>query len=298
MNSDGVPVNGLEGAGGPVPEIERVPQGVDPHEPRSARVYDYLLGGKDNYDVDRALAHRILAIAPETRSLAWFSRNFLLQAVRTAAAAGVRQFIDLGSGIPTSPNVHEVAHETHPTARVAYVDNDPVVFVHCNALMGNHPGVTALHADVRRPDHLIQRLETESGIDFAAPVAITLVGVLHYVMDEEDPAGLVARYREVMAPGSYLAFTHGADISHPEIIERTSQDTMNSSAQVRYRSREQVTSFLDGFENTGPGVVPLQQWLADDLPETKLVLYGAVGRRPACHDRGGRTDGLAEQQER
>lgn len=279
MNSDGVAASGRGGVTGPQPEIERVPQGVDPHEPRSARVYDYLLGGKDNYEVDRALAHRILAVAPETRSLAWFSRKFLLHAVRTAATAGVRQFVDLGSGIPTSPNVHEVVHETHPAARVAYVDNDPVVFVHCNALMGNHPGVTALHADVRRPAELIRRLETESGIDFAAPVAITLVGVLHYVMDDEDPAELVARYREAMAPGSYLAFTHGADISHPEIIERTSQDARNSSAQVRYRSREEVTTFLDGLENTGPGVVPLQQWLADDLPETKLVLYGAVGRK-------------------
>ncbi|MEV3965763.1 SAM-dependent methyltransferase [Nocardia sp. NPDC050193] len=279
MRSDGAAASGRGGGGGPTPEIERVPQGVDPHEPRSARVYDYLLGGKDNYEVDRALAHRILAVAPETRSLAWFSRNFLLHAVRTAAAAGVRQFIDLGSGIPTSPNVHEVAHETHPAARVAYVDNDPVVFVHCNALLGNHPGVTALHADVRRPGELMQRLQAESGIDFAAPVAVTLVGVLHYVMDDENPAELLAHYRDAMAPGSYLALTHGADISHPEIIERTSRDARNSSAQVRYRSREEVTSFLDGFENTGPGVVPLQQWLADDLPETKLVLYGAVGRK-------------------
>ncbi|MGW6334334.1 SAM-dependent methyltransferase [Nocardia rhamnosiphila] len=177
MNSGGVAASDRGEVAGPQPEIERVPQGVDPHEPRSARVFDYLLGGKDNYEVDRALAHRILAVAPETRSLAWFSRKFLLHAVRTAATAGVRQFVDLGSGIPTSPNVHEVAHETHPAARVAYVDNDPVVFVHCNALMGNHPGVTALHADVRRPAELIRRLETESGIDFAAPVAILLVGV-------------------------------------------------------------------------------------------------------------------------
>ncbi|NUP26345.1 MAG: SAM-dependent methyltransferase [Nocardia sp.] len=259
--------------------MKRIPRGVDPHEPRSARVFDYLLGGKDNYPVDRALAHRILAVAPETRSLAWFSRNFLLHAVRTAAASGVRQFIDLGSGIPTSPNVHEVAHETHPAARVVYVDNDPVVFVHCNALMGGHPGVSALHADVRHPDALLQRLESESGIDFTEPVAITLVGVLHYVMDDEHPAELVAAYRDAMAPGSYLAISHGADISHPEIIDRTSADARNSSAQVRYRSREEVASFLDGFENTGPGVVPLQQWLDDDLPETRLVLFGAVGRK-------------------
>ncbi|MFI5718613.1 SAM-dependent methyltransferase [Nocardia sp. NPDC051750] len=259
--------------------MKRVPEGVAPQEPRSARVFDYLLGGKDNYDVDREFAHRILQVAPETRSLAWFSRNFLLEAVRIAGATGVRQFIDLGSGIPTSPNVHEVAHETDPTARVAYVDNDPVVFVHCNALMGNHPAVTALHADVRHADRLLELLESESGIDFTQPVAITMVGVLHFVMDDEHPAELVARYRDAMAPGSYLAFTHGADISHPEIIARTSQDAMNTSAQVRYRSLDQVTSFLDGFENLEPGVVPLQQWLADDLPETKLVLYGAVGRK-------------------
>lgn len=260
-------------------EMERTPRGVDPHEPRSARVFDYLLGGKDNYEVDRALAHRILAVAPETKSLAWFSRNFLLHAVRLAAAAGIRQFVDLGSGIPTSPNVHEVAHETHPAARVAYVDNDPVVFVHCNALMGNHPAVSALHADVRHPADLLNRLETESGIDFTQPVAVTMVGVLHFVMDEEDPAGLLAHYRDALAPGSYLAFTHGADISHPEIIERTSKDAMNTSSQVKYRSCEEVTAFLDGFENLDPGVVPLQRWLDDDLPDTRLVLYGAVGRK-------------------
>ncbi|WP_328396233.1 SAM-dependent methyltransferase [Nocardia sp. NBC_00416] len=260
--------------------MNRTPQGVDPHEPRSARVFDYLLGGKDNYEVDRVFAHRILAVAPETRSLAWFSRKFLLHAVRVAAAAGVRQFVDLGSGIPTSPNVHEIAHETDPSARVAYVDHDPVVFVHSNAIMTKHPGVTALQADVRHPDELLGRLESESGIDFAEPVAITIVGVLHYVMDDEYPGELVRRYRDAMAPGSYLALSHAAATSDPEIITRTSQDAMNTSAQVRYRSLERVTSFLDGFENLEPGVVPLQRWLGDDLPDTKLVLYGAVGRKP------------------
>lgn len=261
--------------------MERAPRGVDPNLPNSARVYDYLLGGKDNYEVDRAVAHRMLAIAPDTRTLAWFSRQFLVRAVQSAAEAGVRQFIDLGAGIPTSPNVHEVARKTDPSARVVYVDFDPVVYAHCNALLANSAGVTALQGDVRRPEEILDRLRSEGLIDFGEPVAITLVGVLHFVMDDERPAEIVARLREAMAPGSYLAFTHGGDNSNSEFITRSSSDTANSSAQVVYRSPAVVESFFDGFEMLDPGVVPLQQWLGDDLPDTGLVLLGGVVRKPS-----------------
>ncbi|MBF6468968.1 SAM-dependent methyltransferase [Nocardia beijingensis] len=261
--------------------MERAPRGVDPNLPNSARVYDYLLGGKDNYEVDRAVAHRMLAIAPDTRTLAWFSRQFLVRAVQSAAEAGVRQFIDLGAGIPTSPNVHEVARKTDPSARVVYVDFDPVVYAHCNALLANSEGVTVLQGDVRRPEEIIDRLRSEGLIDFGEPVAITLVGVLHFVMDDERPAEIVARLREAMAPGSYLAFTHGGDNSNSEFITRSSSDTANSSAQVVYRSPAVVESFFEGFEMLDPGVAPLQQWLGDDLPDTGLVLLGGVVRKPS-----------------
>lgn len=259
--------------------MERAPRGVDPNLPNSARVYDYLLGGKDNYEVDRAVAHRMLSIAPDTKTLAWFSRQFLVRAVQSAAEAGIRQFIDLGAGIPTSPNVHEVAHKVDASARVVYVDFDPVVYAHCNALLAHADGVTAMLGDVRRPDDIIERLINGGAIDFAEPVAITLVGVLHFVMDDESPARIIARLREVMAPGSYLAFTHGSDESDPDFINQSSSDTAKSSAQVVYRSAAVVESFFEGFEMIEPGVVPLQQWLGDDLPETALVLLGGVVRK-------------------
>ncbi|MEU7767402.1 SAM-dependent methyltransferase [Nocardia sp. NPDC049190] len=259
--------------------MERAPIGVDPGRPNSARVYDYLLGGKDNYEVDRAVAQRMLSIAPDTRTLAWFSRQFLVNAVRLAAKAGVRQFIDLGAGIPTSPNVHEVAREFDTSARVVYVDYDPVVYAHCDALLARWQGVTAMSADVRRPDDVLDRLRTEALIDFDEPVAVLLVGVLHFVMDDEHPAELLARFRDAMAPESYLAFTHGSDTSDPQLIERSSADTASTSAQVVYRSPAQMTSFLDGFEIIDPGVVPVQQWLGDDLPATRMVICGGVGRK-------------------
>ncbi|MGK8522766.1 SAM-dependent methyltransferase [Nocardia asteroides] len=266
--------------------MERAPQGVDPNLPNSARVYDYLLGGKDNYAVDRAVAHRMLSIAPDTRTLAWFSRKFLVNAVRTAAEAGIRQFIDLGAGIPTSPSVHEVAQRIEPSARVVYVDFDPVVYAHCNALLTGAEGVSALLGDVRRPDDILDRLRDAGLIDFTEPVAILLVGVLHFVMDDEHPAEIVARLRAAMAPGSYLALTHGSDTSDPAFINQSSADTAKSSAQVVYQSPAEIVSLLDGFEILGPGLVPLQQWLDEDLPATKLVILAGVVRKTSAGSDG------------
>ncbi|WP_378733189.1 SAM-dependent methyltransferase [Nocardia brasiliensis] len=258
--------------------MDRAP-GLNPNVPSSARIYDYLLGGKDNYDIDREVAHRMLAIAPDTRTLAWFIRQFLVKAVQLAAEAGVRQFIDLGAGIPTSPNVHEVARKIEPSARVVYIDNDPIVHAHCDALLANSPGLTALKADVRRPDDILDQLKTESIIDFNEPVAVLIVGVLHFVMDDERPADIIAKFRDAMAPGSYLALTHGSNETHPDFIAQSQSDTDTTPSQVVYRSREQTTAFLDGFEILDPGVAPVQEWLEGDLPATRLVIYGGIGRK-------------------
>lgn len=247
--------------------------------PSSARIYDYMLGGKDNYDIDREIAHRMLAIAPDTKTLAWFIRQFLVKAVQLAADAGVRQFIDLGAGIPTSPNVHETAREIEPSASVVYIDNDPIVHAHCDALLAHSPGVTALKADIREPDDIIDRLKTGALIDFDQPVAVLIIGVLHYVMDDEDPYGIVAKFRDVLAPGSYLAITHGSNDTHPDFISQSQDDTNQSPSQVRYRSQEQTEAFFDGFDMIAPGVVPAQEWLGDDLPATRLVIYGGIGRK-------------------
>ncbi|QLY34374.1 SAM-dependent methyltransferase [Nocardia huaxiensis] len=246
--------------------------------PNAARVYNYLLGGKDNYEVDQMVAHRMLAVAPETKALAWFSRKFMLNSVKMAAEQGIRQFVDIGAGIPIAPNVHEIVHAVEPEARVVAADYDPVVIAHFNAALGSAPGVTTMLADVRAPD-LLDRLQTEQHIDFTRPVAIVLVGVLHFIMDDEKPYEVVARLRDAMAPGSYLIFTQGGDTTTEEFKQRTGMDTAKSSAQPAYRTHEETLRFLDGFEIVEPGLVPVQQWLGDDLPDTQLVLFGGIGRK-------------------
>nr|WP_276514917.1 SAM-dependent methyltransferase [Nocardia transvalensis] len=245
----------------------------------SARVYDYLLGGKDNLEIDRGMAHEMLSRAPELKTLVWFARGFLRKSIELAADAGVRQFIDLGSGIPISPNVHEVAREIEPSARVVYVDYDPVVVAHCEALLTKPSGVAAMLGDIRRPQDIIDQLSDRALIDFDEPVAISLIGVLHYVMDHEHPAEVVAAFRDRLAPGSYLAISHGSSDSDPEIL-RVLTGTDNSSAQVDFRSAAQIEKFLAGFELLEPGVVPVQEWLRPDLPETRMVMLGAIGRKP------------------
>lgn len=218
----------------------------------------------------------MLSVAPDTRTVAWFSRQFLVNAVRLAAEAGVRQFIDLGTGFPTSPNVHEVAQGVDSSARAVYIDFDPVVYAHCNALLAGLPGVTALLGDVRRPDDILDRLAVDALIDFTAPVAIMLVGVLPFVMDDERPAEIVARFRDAMVPGSYLAFTHCSDESDAALISRLSSDTINTPAQIVFRSPARIASLFNGFELIAPGLAPVQRWLEDRLPATRLVIYGGI----------------------
>ncbi|WP_084526198.1 SAM-dependent methyltransferase [Nocardia vaccinii] len=256
------------------------PAGIDPTKPNAARIYDYLLGGKDNYTADRAVAKRMLEVAPENRTLAWFSRKFLTGAARSAAEAGVRQFIDIGAGIPTSPSVYETVVEVDPEVRVASVDYDPVVYVHANAITAGQAGVTPMLADFREPVDLIARLRTEAGIDFDQPVALLTVGVLHFIMDHEQPAEILARFSEVMAPGSYLAFTHGSPETDDEFVDRTASDTEGSTAQFVFRSKSEVEKLLDGFDILDPGIVTIQEWLADNLPPTRLVILAGIGRKP------------------
>ncbi|MFC9895012.1 SAM-dependent methyltransferase [Nocardia sp. NPDC127579] len=262
----------------PAPEINRTPHPFDTEEMNSARLYDYLLGGKDNYSSDRDMARRMLSSAPELKTLAWFTRSFMRKAVEITATVGIRQFLDLGSGIPSSPNVHEIAREIDPSAQVVYVDYDPVVVAHCDALLTKPKGISALLGDVRRPHDLLDELSHRGLIDLDEPVAITLVSVLHYVMDDEDPAGIIAALRDRMAPGSYLTITHGSSESAPEILEVLT-NMKDTSAQVDFRSRAQTEAFLTGFELLDPGVVPVQEWLRSDLPETRMVMLGAIGRK-------------------
>ncbi|TDD18879.1 SAM-dependent methyltransferase [Nonomuraea diastatica] len=270
-------------------ELERVPPGVDPNVPSSARVYDYLLGGKDHLAIDRAVAEKLLAVAPDSRLVARANRRFQVEAVRHLAVQGIRQFIDLGTGIPTSPSIHEVVREVHPACRVIYVDYDPVVRMHAQVLLADSPGVEGVQADLRRPEEILADPHVTGLIDFDQPVCVLMVGVLHFVMDEEDPAGIVAAFRKRMVPGSHLVLSHAMAESAPEAIAQLTMATAGSPAQGRFRSHDEVLTLFDGFELIGPGLVPVQDWHIDaddaaipllDRPP-QLRIDGGVGRLSA-----------------
>ncbi|WP_433236445.1 SAM-dependent methyltransferase [Streptosporangium sp. CA-135522] len=266
-------------------ELERVPPGIDPNVPSSARVYDYLLGGKDNLAIDRAFAERLLSVAPDTRLVARANRDFLVRAVRLMAEQGVRQFIDLGTGIPTSPSVHEVAHKIAPSASVVYVDYDPVVRLHTEVLLALDKNVVSVQADVREPGAVLDAPEVAELIDFSQPIGVLLVGVLHFITDAEDPAGIIAAFRDRMAPGSYLTLSHAMAESSPEAVAQLTTATASSPIQATFRSHDQVLALLDGFELLEPGLVPVHDWRnSDDLPLLPrdelpmLRIDGALGR--------------------
>ncbi|WP_327089001.1 SAM-dependent methyltransferase [Nonomuraea sp. NBC_01738] len=254
-------------------ELERVPPGVDPRVPSSARVYDYLLGGKDNLAIDRAIGDKLLSVAPDTRLVARANRLFLMRAVRHLARQGVRQFIDLGTGIPTSPSVHEVARKVSPACRVVYVDYDPVVRLHAEVLLASEPGVAGILADVRNPPEIFKDPHVTGLIDFDQPVGVLMLAVMHFVLDAEDPAGIIGQFRERMAPGSHLVLSHTMAESEPQAIRQLTMATANSPAQTQFRTHDQVLRLFDGFEMVGPGLVPVQDWRlqSDEEPAVPLM---------------------------
>ncbi len=258
---------------------DRKPSPFIPDQLNSARVYDYLLGGKDSLEIDRDMGDQMLSRAPEIKTLAWFARSFAFKAIETAADAGIRQYIDLGCGIPNSPNIHEVARKIEPSARVAYVDYDPVVFAHIDALLAKPDGVDVVLGDIRNPHDVLDQLKIQTLIDFTEPVSIIFSGVLHYVMDDERPSEIVAAFRDQAAPGSQLMISHGSLDSDPEVLQVLTA-TAGTSAQVRFRSAAQIEELFDGFDVLEPGVVPIQEWLRPDLPKTRMVMTGGIGRKP------------------
>jgi SAM-dependent methyltransferase len=260
---------------------DRAPVGINAHIPNHARVYDYMLGGKDNYAADREAAARITEVAPDTPLLAVANRRFLVRAVRLIAEAGIRQFVDLGTGIPTSPNIHEVARGVHPDARVAYVDIDPVVVVHNQALLAVDAGVITVQGDVRKPQEILEDPDLRRHIDFTEPVGMLFVAVLHLVTDEEDPADVIAQFRDSLAPGSHVAIVQFTDDSDTEGIKTFNRIYEDSPIKVTFRPRSQITGFFDGFELLSPGVVDVEDWRPDmESPQTSLKIAGGVGRKP------------------
>ncbi len=244
---------------------------VDTSVAHPARRYDYLLGGKDNFAADRESAQRMLSVAPSARTGARENRAFLRRAVDyLAGEAGIRQFLDVGTGIPTSPNVHEVAQRVQPGTRVVYVDNDPIVLAHARALLTSTPeGATAyVDADLRRPEDILTDPDLLRTIDLAEPVALMLVAVLHFIPDSADPYGLVGRLVRALAPGSYLVMSHGTyDFLPPR---RAGQVDPVIGAEGFYaRDQDRFARFFDGYQLVEPGIVSTGRWRAEHEPQPR-----------------------------
>jgi O-methyltransferase involved in polyketide biosynthesis len=239
----------------------RVPDGVDVTRPSIARIYDYLLYGKDNFAVDRAAAEKLMESRLDPRRMALANRAFLVRAVGFLARHGIAQYLDLGSGLPTSPSVHEVARDTIPGARVVYVDHDPIVVAHNDALLATRDGVTTIRADIRDPDAVLDHEAVPECIDFAQPVAVLLLSVLHFVSHEEDAPAIVAKLRERMAPGSYLVVSVGTcDGADPDMLAGTTETYAGARMPFTLRTRAQIVDLLDGFDLVEPGLVSPPEW--------------------------------------
>jgi S-adenosyl methyltransferase len=248
-----------------------------------ARVYDYVLGGKDNYAADREAAEAMLRIWPELAFTMRANRAFLGRAVRyLTAEAGIRQFLDIGTGIPTAGNTHQVAQAIAPGTRVVYVDYDPIVLAHARALLTSHEaGATDyIHADLRDTPAIFS--QAEQLLDFTRPVAVTMLAVLHAIADADDPHSIVAQLMDAVPSGSYLAISHAAS----DLLGRETIDDLEDVAdrmmqqQIAYRSREQVARFFDGMDLVAPGLVRVEEWRPDPGgPAGKSAGWCAVGRK-------------------
>ncbi|MDQ1287183.1 MAG: hypothetical protein QG622_748 [Actinomycetota bacterium] len=258
---------------------------IDTTVPHSARRYDYLLGGKNNFAADRASAALLEEAIPSMRLGVQENRAFLRRTVDYMARAGVRQFLDIGSGLPTSPNVHEVAQAVDPSCRVVYVDNDPIVLVHARALLTSSPeGETAyLDADFRRPEGILTDSQFTDTIDLTRPLGLIVVGVLQYFLDEDDPYDLVSRLVAPLVPGSHITLTNGTYDFHPVEQAPMVDEIMRSSGlPMRARSKDEFTRFFDGLELIEPGVSVISKWRDENEPTPRpdpadVNSYGAIG---------------------
>lgn len=256
-----------------------VPTNIDTTTPHPARVYDYVLGGKDNYAADREYADRIMIAAPDYPNLARANRAFMTRTARFVAEKGVRQFIDLGTGIPTSPNLHEVVREVTPSARVVYVDNDPIVSVYSGALLAPDDQVASILADVCDVDAIMDHPELQRLIDFTEPVGVSFIAVLQLVPDEDVPR-IVARFHERMVPGSYIAISQPSGEGDPEAVARARAATQGGPIPIEFRTYDQILAFFDGFELVEPGLVDVTKWHPRmEAPRTGMIVLGGVAER-------------------
>jgi S-adenosyl methyltransferase len=259
------------------------PPDIDVSRPSIARVYDAILGGKDNFAADRAVAELAHKAFPDGGQAAHINRALLGRAVRYMAHAGIDQFLDLGSGLPTVQNTHQIAQAENRAARVVYVDNDPIVLAHGRALLAENSSTIVVTADLREPEKVLTNPEITRFLDLSRPVGLILNAVIHHVLDEEDPYGILDRYKRFLPPGSYLLLTHFSS-SSPE-ARALEQVLLRALGRGQLRSREQITRFFDGLDIAEPGVVYLPEWHPDEpvtepLDISSVLYLGGLGRKP------------------
>jgi S-adenosyl methyltransferase len=273
---------------GPVPEGVYEPRELDTSVPHIARIYDYWLGGKDNYAVDRQVAEQMSQVSPHIAEGVRANRAFLARSVRCLAEQeGIRQFLDIGTGLPSPDNTHEVAQSVAPETRVVYTDNDRIVLAHARALLTSGPqGITTyVEADLRDPGKILDG--AAELLDFTRPVAVLLLAVLHVIGDDEDPYAIVARLMAPLPPGSFLVISHGATDIEPEMMAALAarlDEMMPPGQRPAFRDRAAVARFFDGLDLIAPGVVPITRWRPVPgtavAPGTPVPMWGAVGRKP------------------
>jgi hypothetical protein len=266
------------GAGVPYAEIE-----LDTSMPHSARMYNYWLGGRDNYEADRVAAEQVIAAQPSILDSVRANRAFLRRAVEfLAGEAGIRQFLDIGTGLPTADNTHEVAQSVAPESRIVYVDNDPIVLAHARALLtSSAAGVTTyIQADARDPERILQ--EAARTLDLSQPVAVMMLAVLHYVRDADDPAGIVGRVMNGVPAGSYLALSEATrDIDTESITGAAARfNSQRVAAPFTPRTFAEISRYFDGLDLVEPGLVPIPRWRALASPARPVPAYAGVARKP------------------
>ncbi|NUS07426.1 MAG: SAM-dependent methyltransferase [Nonomuraea sp.] len=269
---------------------EPIFKGIDTTVPSAARIYDYFLGGKDNFASDRETAEKIIALGEaegfDVRLIIAANRSFLGRVVRELAQAGVRQFLDIGAGLPTAENVHQIVQEIAPAARVVYVDNDPIVLVHARALLANDKQTIVVEGDLREPRRILDDPAVRAHLDFRQPVAILVLALLHFFADDDEVARMIATLREALPSGGHLAISHGYSPHAPQDKMEESRTIYNktSAGDIVHRRPEVIARFMEGFELLEPGIVPVELWRPRDDQDAgdpdHSGYLGAVGRVP------------------
>jgi SAM-dependent methyltransferase len=259
------------------------PTGLDTSVPNVARIYDYWLGGRENFQADRAAAEQLIRLVPEAQHVAQDNRAFMHRAVRFLAERGITQFLDIGTGMPGTTSVLDIAREVNPGARVAYVDYDPIVVSHGRALLTKSRQAIVVHADLRQPETVLSHPSVRQHLDFGKPVAVLMLSILHFISDDDDPPGIVAAVRDALAPGSYLVIGHVTHDDAPDsMVSGAVAAFAKTSASIWPRTAAQIRRLFNGFDLVEPGLVPAHTWRpdpGDSLVRENDLALGGIARK-------------------